>query len=142
VPLKVLDALTRDALYRLEEEAGVAKGDVIYLNRTDGWGRSIIKDLADAGVTAVIAGAERGSVPDPQLLPAFRELGIPFLTRGATGTVVKGKIGQVPSGELEAALQQWQEEQEQREKEKKSAMVEHIFKEYKSERGKEVRKGG
>jgi len=142
VPVKVLDALTHDALHRLEEEAGVAKEDIIYLNRTDGWGRSIVKDLADAGIRAVIAAADTGSEPDPQLLPVFRELGVPFLTSSCTGAVVKGKIGQVPSGMLEAALQQWREEQEQREKEKKSAMVEHIFKEYKSERGKEVRKGG
>jgi len=55
---------------------------------------------------------------------------------------VKGKIGLVPKEALDAALARWKGEQEQREREKKSAMVEHIFKEYKSERGKEVRKGG
>jgi predicted RNase H-like nuclease (RuvC/YqgF family) len=55
---------------------------------------------------------------------------------------VKGKIGLVPKPSLEAALVHWQEGQAQLEREKKSAMVEHIFKEYKSERGKEVRKGG
>jgi hypothetical protein len=74
--------------------------------------------------------------------PSFRELGLPLLSAVETRAQVKGKIGLVPKEALEAALSRWKGEQEQREREKKSAMVEHIFKEYKSERGKEVRKGG
>lgn len=142
VPVRVLDALTRDALHRLTDEAGLSEGDVIFVNRTDGWGRSIIKELADANVAAVITGAAVLRDSDPQLLPAFREFSLPLITDAATGAVVRGKIGRVPAAQLDAALDRWQEEQEQREKEKQSAMVEHIFKEYKSERGKEVRKGG
>jgi predicted RNase H-like nuclease (RuvC/YqgF family) len=48
----------------------------------------------------------------------------------------------VPKAALDAALIRWQEEQDRIEREKKLSMVEHIFKEYKSERGKEVRKSG
>jgi predicted RNase H-like nuclease (RuvC/YqgF family) len=142
VPLRVLDALTRDALHRLTDEAVLEEGDVIYVNRTDGWGRSIIKELADAGVTAVITGSASPATGDPLMLPAFRELKLPVLTDTETGAVVKGKIGRVPAASLDAALKRWQEEDERREREKRSEMVEHIFKEYKSERGKEVRKGG
>jgi hypothetical protein len=43
---------------------------------------------------------------------------------------------------FEKALERWQEDQVHHEREKKSEMIEHIFKEYKSERGKEVRKSG
>jgi predicted RNase H-like nuclease (RuvC/YqgF family) len=142
VPLKVLGALTRDGMHRLSEEAGIGEGDVIYVTRTDGWGRSIIKDLADAGVAAVIAGEAMLAASDPQMLPAFREFDVPLLSGTETRAEVKGKIGRVPRDALDAALARWQEEQGRIEREKKLSMVEHIFKEYKSERGKEVRKGG
>jgi len=142
VPFKVLGALTRDAMHRLTEEAGIWEGDVIYVTRTDGWGRSIVKDLADNGVVAVITGAAMLAGSDPQLLPAFREFGVPLLSDTDINAEVKGKIGRVPKAALDAALTRWQEEQDRIEREKKLSMVEHIFKEYKSERGKEVRRGG
>jgi predicted RNase H-like nuclease (RuvC/YqgF family) len=142
VPFKVLGALTRDAMHRLTEEAGIWEGDVIYVTRTDGWGRSIVKDLADNGVVAVITGAAMLAGSDPQLLPAFREFGVPLLSDTDIKAEVKGKIGRVPKAALDAALTRWQEEQDRIEREKKLSMVEHIFKEYKSERGKEVRRGG
>ncbi|HOX35236.1 MAG TPA: DUF460 domain-containing protein [Methanoregulaceae archaeon] len=141
VPVKVLDALTRDALHRLSEGEGIDKGDVIAVIRTDGWGRSIVKDLAEAGIRAVISSdaALRG---DPLLLPAFRELGLPLLSDRDTGTVVKGRIGRAPSEKLTIALERWKGEQEQLRKEEQSKKIEHIFKEYQSERGKEVRRIG
>jgi len=142
VPLKVMEALTKDGMHRLTEEAGIDGGDVIYVTRTDGWGRSVVKDLADAGVLAVIAGVQTLKGSDPQMLPAFRELGVPLLSAAETGAQVKGKIGLVQKTSLDAALVHWEDGQAQLEREKKSALVEHIFKEYKSERGKEVRKGG
>jgi predicted RNase H-like nuclease (RuvC/YqgF family) len=142
VPLKVLEALTKDGLFQLTGEAGIEEGDVIYVTRTDGWGRSVVKDLADAGVVAVIVSAHALAAGDPQMPPSFRELCLPLLSAVETRAQVKGKIGLVPKEALDAALARWKGEQEQREREKKSAMVEHIFKEYKSERGKEVRKGG
>ena len=55
---------------------------------------------------------------------------------------VRGGQGLAAKDRVEAALARWKEEQAQflREKEVR-AMIEHMFKEYKSERGKEVRKG-
>ena len=52
----------------------------------------------------------------------------------------KGKRGLCGKETLETALLHWQEEQDHHEREKKSEMIEHMFKEHKSERGKEVRK--
>jgi predicted RNase H-like nuclease (RuvC/YqgF family) len=142
VPFKVLEALTKDGIHRLTMEAGIREGDVIYVNRTDGWGRSIVKDLADTGVTAVITGTATLAGSDPQLLPAFREYNVPLLSGTDTRAQVKGKIGLVPKDALDTALARWQDEQERIEREKKLSMVEHMFKEYRSERDKEVRRSG
>ena len=58
------------------------------------------------------------------------------------GAQVRGKQGLCGKDLFDTAHLRWQDGQVQREREKKTEMIEHIFKEYKSERGKEVRKGG
>ena len=75
------------------------------------------------------------------MLPLFREPASPPVRQEA-GVQVRGKQGLSGKEALDAALSRWQGQQEKHEREKKSEMIEHIFKEYKSERGKEVRKGG
>jgi hypothetical protein len=76
------------------------------------------------------------------MLPLFREAGVPLLSTAEAGVQVRGKQGLAGKEILESALRKWQGQQEKHEREKKSELIEHIFKEYKSERGKEVRKGG
>lgn len=142
VPVKVMDALTKDGLRRLAEDVGIAQGDIIFVTRTDGYGRNIVRDLADLRVKAVITAVDTLAAIDPQMLPLFREAGVPLLSDRQAGVQVRGKQGLAGKGTLESALREWQGQQEKHEREKKSDMIEHIFKEYKSERGKEVKKGG
>ncbi len=142
LPVKVMDALTKDGLRRLIDDVGIDEGDIIHVGRLDGWGRSVVKDLAEARIRAVITGATALAESDPQMLRAFRESGIPLLSDKDTSVQVRGKQGLSCKETFEKALERWQEEQAHHEREKKSDMIEHIFKEYKSERGKEVRKIG
>ena len=142
LPVKVMEALTKEGLRRLIEDFGIAEGDIIFVTRLDGWGRSVVKDLAGIQVKAVVAGTQMLAESDPLMLPVFRELGVPLLSDKDTGVQVRGKRGLSGKETLEAALARWQEEQDRYEREKKSDMIEHMFKEYKSERGKEVRKSG
>ncbi|MDD1653526.1 MAG: DUF460 domain-containing protein [Methanomicrobiales archaeon] len=142
VPVKVLESLTRDAVQRLDADQGIAAGDLLIVAKTAGWGRSVIRDLAERGVRALITAAGGPQDPDPQLLAACRELPLPLLPEVAVGVRLKGKGGSVDPGALEGALRQWEEGQKEREREQKKAMVEYIFREYRTEREKEVRKGG
>jgi predicted RNase H-like nuclease (RuvC/YqgF family) len=142
IPVKVMVALTRDGLRRLGDEVGIEEGDIIFVARTDGWGRSIVKDLAELRVKAVVMGSAALAESDPQMMPLFREVNIPLLADRDTGVQVRGKQGLGEKVLLDRALLRWQEQQAQHEREKKSDLIEHIFKEYKSERGKEVRKSG
>ncbi len=112
------------------------------MTRTDGWGRSVLKDLAEFRVKAVIVGAKVLSESDPLLLPSFVEAGVPLFSDAEAGAQVRGKQGLCGKETLEAAFTRWREWLAKVEREKRSEMIEHIFKEYKSERGKEVRKGG
>jgi uncharacterized protein len=142
VPVKVMESLSREGLRRLIDDVGVDEGEIIYVTRTDGWGRSVIKDLTELQVRAIVVTEKILTESDPQLLPSFREAAIPLLSDRDTVTQVRGKQGLCAKDALEAALLRWREKQDEHEREKKSEMIEHIFKEYKSERGKEVRKGG
>jgi predicted RNase H-like nuclease (RuvC/YqgF family) len=142
VPVKVMESLTKEGIRKLADDVGISEGDLIWVNRTDGWGRSVIKDLAESRVTAVITGAGVLTEGDPQLVPAFREAGLPLLSGTETAVQVRNREGLCGKEALDAALARWNDQQVKVEREKKTEMIEHIFKEYKSERGKEVRKGG
>jgi uncharacterized protein len=142
LPVKVMETLTKEGLRRLADDVGIDEGDILYVSRTDGWGRSVVKDLAELRIRAVVASGKHLAGGDPQLLPLFREAKIPLLSDRDAGVQVRGKQGLCGKETLEAALSRWNNVQAEREREKKSEMIEHIFKEYKSERDKEVRKGG
>ena len=81
LPLKVLPSLTRDGVQALVQEAGIAEGDLLYVTRLDGWGRSVVKDLAGLGVRALIVGVKPPTRIDPLLLDASREEEIPSFLR-------------------------------------------------------------
>ena len=142
LPVKVMDSLTKEGLRRLIEDVGIDEGDIIFVTRLDGWGKSVVKDLAEIRIKAIVAPATVLAESDSRMLQVFRELGIPLLSDKDTGVQVRGKQGLSGKDTFETALARWQEEQVQHEREKKSEMIEHMFKEYKSERGKEVRKSG
>jgi hypothetical protein len=142
LPVKVMDALTKDGIRRLMDDVGIDEGDIIYVTRLDGWGRSVVRDLAEIRVRAVITGSAALADSDPQMLKTFRETGIPLLSDKDADVQVRGKQGLAGKDIFEKALERWQEDQAHHEREKRSEMIEHIFKEYKSERGKEVRKSG
>jgi predicted RNase H-like nuclease (RuvC/YqgF family) len=142
VPLKVLESLTRDAVRRLDEYIGIVKDDTVFLLRTDGWGRSIVKELVDREVRVLIVPDAALAQADPQLQLAFLEFGLPLLSGEMTGARVKGMQGIADSGKIEIALKEWQAVRERHEREKKAAMLEHLFMEYRAERGKEVRRSG
>jgi uncharacterized protein len=142
LPVKVMDALTKEGFRQLVEDVGIEEGDIIFVTRLDGWGRSIVKDLAGIRVKAVVTGESVLAESDPQMYPVFRELGVPLLSDKDAGVQVRGKRGLAGKDSLETALVRWQEKQALHERQKKSELIEHIFKEYKSERGKEVRRSG
>ena len=142
IPVKVLDSLTRDAVQRLEAEGGILEGDLLYVAKTAGWGRSVIRDLGERGVRALLTATTSPQDPDPQLLETCRDQQLPLLPEGKVGVHLRGKAGSVDAGALAGALREWEEGQKEREREQKRAMVEYIFREYRTEREKEVRKGG
>ena len=107
VPVKVMDALTKDGLRRLAEDVGIEEGDIIFVTRTDGWGRNIVRDLAELRVKAVITASDALAASDPQMLPLFREARHSPALRPARPVSRSGENRDLPAKEmLESALLQ------------------------------------
>ena len=90
--------------------------------------------IVGAGVLAEGDPQLGARVPGGRRPPPFRDPRPAVQVRNRQGLCGKEALGK--------ALARWNDQQVKVEREKKSDMIEHIFKEYKSERGKEVRKGG
>lgn len=138
IPLKVLPSFTREGLKALIDEAGVREGDLLVITKIDSWGRGLVKELAEMGIGELIA----GSVSDPQLVEVCRQFRVPLLPAQETGAIVRGKSAITSKDKLQAALERWDRDQKQYDREQHATRVEHLFREYQSERGKEMKKVG
>jgi hypothetical protein len=84
----------------------------------------------------------KGARFDPQLEAVFREASVPLLTAEAAGAVMRGGTVTAERGRLDAAVRVWEDEQREYEREKKAQLLEDIYREYRTERGKEMKKVG
>ena len=142
IPLKILPALTREGVKAALAESGIREGDVFYVPRIEGFGKSAVKDLAQAGIAALLVGEFAGDAVSREVEGVSREFNTPILSTDHVRVVVKGGRGAADPGQFRAAIRQWQESQAEYEKEKKGRMLEEIFREYQAERGKEMKKVG
>ncbi|MDE2442988.1 MAG: DUF460 domain-containing protein [Methanocorpusculum sp.] len=141
--LKVLPQLSRDAVRGLDDEMGFGEEDLLYVLQIDGWGRSVVRELAEARVKAVILPRHvYARAREQHLIEEFREAGLPVLSGADLSPRVKGKIGVADSAAVEAALSAWNASQTVYSKEKKTAAINSMVREYQVERVREVREQG
>lgn len=141
--LKVLPQLSRDAVRSLDEEMGFGEEDLLYVLQIDGWGRSVVREITEARVKAVILPRHIYSRAQEQhLIEEFREANLPVLSGADLSPRVKGKIGVVNTAAFDEALAAWEISQTVYSKEKKAAAINSMVKEYQVERVREVRELG
>lgn len=142
IPLKILPALTRDGVRMLAAEMGIRQGDVVYVARVEGFGRTPLKELSQAGISALLVGDSAGDAVIQQMDSICRDLQVPLITGDQVRVVVKGRQGAADPVRFRAAMRKWEDAQRLYEKEQKGRMLEDIFREYQSERGREMKKVG
>lgn len=142
IPLKILSTLTREGIKMLSDELGIREGDLIFVPRIDVWGKHAARDLAESGIDALVVRSPGTSRIDPQLAGIFRDADLPLVTADSAGVTLKGGMAYADRDRLDEAIRKWEEEQRGYEREKKEQLLEDIFKEYRTERGKEMRKSG
>ena len=141
--LKVLQLLAKDHVKSLDDEMGVGEEDILYVLTIDGWGRSVIRDLAEAKIGAVILPRLTFQRAQSQhLIEEFREADIPILDGANLSPRVKGKIGVVDTAAFASALADWKATQEVYKNEKKIGEIRGMVEEYQVERVKDVLEKG
>ncbi len=142
IPLKILPSFTREGVKILSDEFGIREGDLLCVDRIDGWGRNVVRDLSGTGIMGIIVGKPDRIPGDPQFREAFLESGLPLLLLPKEDIIVKGKQGLAQKESVQAALADWDESEKEYERGKKASMIEDIYREYRTERGKEMKKVG
>lgn len=137
IPVKVLPALTKEAVKALEDEFGITEGDIIYAAKTEGWGKQTVSYISDCYVSGIIADNF-----DKKLLNCLREENVPLILAVKVPVSLRGRTGTIKKDDFDRAVLEWKEEQITYEAEKKADMIEAIVKEYKSERELEARRRG
>ncbi|MBT8508232.1 hypothetical protein AZH53_07425 [Methanomicrobiaceae archaeon CYW5] len=137
LPVKVLPSLSRDGVRSVDGDLGIGEGDVLYVKATAGWGTSVLDLLAQTGIRALLTREH-----DARLETEFLERELVLLDADAAGAEVRGRVGSVPKEGLEEAEERWEKRRARWTREKKSEMIESIYKEYLSEREREVKRHG
>ncbi|HJJ28488.1 MAG TPA: DUF460 domain-containing protein [Methanocorpusculum sp.] len=137
--LKVLQQLSREDVRAIDAEMGVNEDDILYVLKIDGWGKSVVRDLAEAKIKAVILPRLTfDRAKEQHLIEEFREAGVALLSGADLSPRVKGKIGVVDEKAFLLSMEAWNKSQEAYLKEKKTGELHGMVAEYQVERRREV----
>ncbi len=140
--VKVLADLSRDVIRTVSDHIGLKEGDILFVRSPGTWGKNSIHDLAQAGIAGIIVGGrEAEQIPD-ELRELALTLELPILPGKALPIDIKGEWGYGSEEAFDKALSIWQDSLEEYRKGKQEEMIEDIFKEYRAERERQVRKDG
>ena len=141
--LKVLQLLARDHLKSMNDEMGVNEGDILYILKIDGWGKTVLRDIAEYQVNAVILPhLTYLKAKEQHLVEVFRNLDIPLLDGVNLSPRVKGKIGIVNEEAFLSAVSEWKRSQDIYLKEKKNLEIHGMVAEYQVQRRRDVENFG
>ena len=137
LPVKIIQAFTKDSILRTREQFGIKKDDVILLRDSSGGGAMTAKLIAEAGVSAVIICNEMSHAAEEEL---FRS-DVPVLNAGDVKIKFDPdeEIAVIDPGDLERAVGEWDKKAQARRKAQKEEWLESLVDEYRSERRKEAK---
>lgn len=137
LPVKIIQAFTKDSILRTREQFGIKKDDIILLKDASGGGTMTAKMIADFGVRAVIICNDMSHAAGDEM---FR-LNVPVLK--AKDVRIKfdpaEEIAVIDPEDIRKALDEWKLKAEERRKAEKEEWLESLVDEYRSERRKAAR---
>lgn len=137
LPVKIIQAFTKDSIQKTREQFGIKKDDIILLKDASGGGAMTAKMIAEHGVGAVIICNDMSHAAEEEL---FR-LNVPVLD--AKGVKIKfdpaEEIAVIDPEDIRNAIDKWNMKAEERRKAEKEEWLKSLVDEYRSERRKEVK---
>lgn len=129
---KVLPRFARADIEALATSAGLAKGDVLYMENSSGGGAATAQLLADRGVRAIIVRTEMSHAAREQL----DEAGVAALDAGRFAIRVEGGVAVTDRARFEEAYAAWAAEAARRANQRRRAWLEGLIDTYRYERTK------
>ncbi len=137
LPVKIIQAFTKDSIQKTREQFGIKKDDIILLKDASGGGAMTAKMLADMGVGAVIICNDMSHAAEEEL---FR-LNVPVLA--AKEVKIKfdpaEEIAVIDPEDIRNAIDKWNIKAEVRRKAEKEEWLASLVDEYRSERRKKMK---
>ena len=134
LPVKIIQAFTKDSIQKTQEQFGIKKDDIILLKDASGGGTMTAKMIADPGVRAVIICDDMSHAAKEEL---FR-LNVPVLM--AKEVKIKfdpaEEIAVIYPEDINNAIDEWNKKAEERRKHEKEEWLASLVDEYRSERRK------
>ncbi|MBX0295643.1 DUF460 domain-containing protein [Haloarcula nitratireducens] len=128
VPVKVVDQFTRDAIDDADERFGLVEGDVLLFRDASGAGRSTAQRLADIGPRVVLRNGNLSDAADEVLF----EHDVPVAPAEMVTVQEVDELAIAREREVEAAIEDWEDRAEDREKAQNTAMVDQIISEHRA----------
>ncbi|MDO8724729.1 MAG: DUF460 domain-containing protein [Candidatus Methanoperedens sp.] len=138
LPVKIIQAFTKDSIQKTREQFGIKKDDIILLKDASGGGAMTARMIADSGVRAVIICNDMSHAAKEELF----KLNVPVLM--AKEVKIKfdpdEEIAVIDPGDISNAIDEWNVKAEERRKQEKEEWLASLVDEYRSERRKEIKK--
>ncbi len=128
--VKVLRKFTKDEIERLENSAGLNRGDILYIRNVAGGGKIGAEMLVRKGVRAIIASGEMSHLA----MEVFERESIPVIPQDRIRIKMFEEFALVRSEELEEILAETEKSLEKRKLER----IEEIISEYRTRRREEI----
>lgn len=142
IPVRVIPSLTREAVRLVIRDLGGMEGEILLATRSDGWGMSSIRDIAEAHPLAVALPDRVFPTGDQRLKEVFFDTSIPLVRLSEIGVALKGRTGTADPVAFSKARSAWEQERALSKRDEQARLVVDLWKEYRAERDKEVRKTG
>ena len=129
VSVKVVEQFTNRALDEIEADIGLTSGDIIYFRDASGAGRSTAERVADIEPRIVLREGGLSDAADEVLFGA----GIPVAPAAAVTLHEVDELAVVDESEIEAAIDDWEDRAEDREREQTADMVDELISEHRAD---------
>jgi len=137
LPVKIIQAFTKDSILRTQEQFGIKKDDIILLKDASGGGTMTAKMLSDLGVRAVLICNEMSHAAEEELF----KLNVPVLSAKDVNIQFDSaeELAVIDPGDIERAVDEWNRKSEKRKMAAKEEWLESLVGEYRSERRRAAR---
>ncbi|WP_232703462.1 DUF460 domain-containing protein [Halobacterium wangiae] len=130
VAVKPIDQFTVDAIEAVDEEYGIASGDVVYLRDASGAGRRTAELLASFDPRVVLRSGGLSDAADEVLF----EHDVPVGPADDVTIREVDELALASERDVEAVVAEWRERREERQREQKESMVDSIISEHRADR--------